>query len=158
MEDFIKESNHIEQEYSEEAMQDALKAWEYMRKQDKLSLMVVLKVHKLLMKRIYPTIAGKLRSCDVYIGGKQKKYISVSELVHRLDHLFTVMPLVSSGDLNLDAKHAREAHIMFEDIHPHVDGNGRTGRIIYNWHRMMLGLPIDVIKCDERFDYYRWFK
>jgi Fic family protein len=154
---FLKESNYIEQEFLEEAFQDSLKAWEYMRKQDAITLMVVLKVHKLLLKRLNPTIAGKLRSCDVYIGRQQKKYISVSDLVHRLDTLFKNMPMDSSGDKNLDAKWARQCHIVFEDIHPHVDGNGRTGRIIYNWHRMKLGLPIDVIKCDERFDYYKWF-
>lgn len=157
MRNFLKESNYIEKEFTDEAYQDAVKAWEYMRKQDELTLMVVLKVHKLLMKRINPRIAGKLRSCDVWIGGQHKKYMGVSDLVARLSNLFTVIPMTSSGSKDTDAEWCRQCHIMFEDIHPHEDGNGRTGRIIYNWHRMKLGLPIDVIKFEERFDYYKWF-
>lgn len=158
MVEFLKESNYIESEFSEEAFQDSLKAWDYMRRQDELTLMVVLKVHKLLLKRLNPTISGKLRSCDVWIGGQHKKYISVGELVMQLNNLFQKMPMQSSGNKETDAEWAKQCHIMFEGIHPHQDGNGRTGRIIYNWHRMKLGLPIDVIKCEDRFAYYEWFK
>ena len=55
-------------------------------------------------------------------------------------------------------------HIAFEELHPHVDLNGRTYRLIMNWHRMRLDLPIMIIKADwpkvggEQKIYYSWFK
>jgi len=55
-------------------------------------------------------------------------------------------------------------HIAFEELHPHCDLNGRTYRLIMNWHRLRLGLPILIIKADwpkedgMQKNYYRWFK
>jgi hypothetical protein len=49
-------------------------------------------------------------------------------------------------------------HVSFEHLHPFRDGNGRVGRILYNWQRLKLGLPIHVIKYEDRWEYYNWFK
>ncbi len=35
--------------------------------------------------------------------------------------------------------------------------NIRLGRIIYNAHRVKLGLPIHIIKESEKEEYYEWF-
>ena len=157
--DFLRESNYIEKEYSEEAFEDAVKAWEYMEKQSELTLMVILKTHKILLKRLDPVIAGKLRSCDVSVGGKTKRYIGVSDIVNRLSRLFNMIPLEPCPEKKFNEKYAKEAHVMFEDIHPFRDGNGRVGRIIYNWNRQKLGLPIHVIhEGAEQSEYYKWFK
>ena len=51
-----------------------------------------------------------------------------------------------------------ENHVKFESIHPFVDGNGRTGRLLMNWIRIKIGLPILVIKESEKFEYYKWFE
>jgi fido (protein-threonine AMPylation protein) len=34
-----------------------------------------------------------------------------------------------------------EAYLEFEEIHPFVDGNGRAGKIIFNWLADSLGDP-----------------
>lgn len=48
------------------------------------------------------------------------------------------------------AKH----HIEFENIHPFVDGNGRTGRLLLIYEMISLGLlPVDV-RYEERDRYY----
>ena len=48
------------------------------------------------------------------------------------------------------AKH----HIEFENIHPFVDGNGRTGRLLLIYEMILLGLlPVDV-RYEERDRYY----
>jgi len=53
----------------------------------------------------------------------------------------------------------KQCHVLFEKIHPFIDGNGRTGRMVYNWHRLKLGLPIHIIhEGKEQFKYYKWFK
>lgn len=51
-----------------------------------------------------------------------------------------------------------EAHIRFERIHPFVDGNGRTGRILLWWMEMHCDLPLTEILNSNKEKYYEWFK
>ena len=58
-------------------------------------------------------------------------------------------------------KHVIEAvsefHLMFEGIHPFIDGTGRTGRLILNLELIKLGyLPVNI-KFSDRKKYYDCF-
>lgn len=44
---------------------------------------------------------------------------------------------VHDGRLNAD-----EAYLEFEEIHPFADGNGRSGKVLYNWLRGTLTEPV----------------
>ncbi len=59
-------------------------------------------------------------------------------------------------------KHILEAigmlHLLFEGIHPFIDGNGRTGRLILNLELIKAGmLPINI-KFTDRRKYYACFE
>jgi len=148
--EFLKHNNFIEGEYSDQAYRDALNAWSIAMKYDKLSMEMILDIHGALMETLNPRIAGKFRRCNVRVGYNVcPNYKQVEELINRwVDYNKC---LQKEEDIKI-------AHISFESIHPFEDGNGRTGRILFNWHRLYAGLPILVIhEGDEQFEYYKWF-
>ena len=55
------------------------------------------------------------------------------------------------------AEKLAEFHIRFEGIHPFIDGNGRTGRLLINLELMKAGDPPIDIKFTDRKRYYDAF-
>lgn len=55
------------------------------------------------------------------------------------------------------AEKLAEFHIRFEGIHPFIDGNGRTGRLLINLELMKAGYPPIAIKFTDRKRYYDAF-
>jgi hypothetical protein len=160
--EFILQSNYIEGERKRQAFLDAMDAWAYIARKKRITLDDVLIVHKILMGRKHPRIAGYFRRCDVWIGGEVARFVSWQDFSDRLKPILEAMNRKESeGTYSVvEAKMlTRKLHIEFERIHPFEDGNGRVGRILWQWHRLKLGLPVMVIhEGDEQYAYYDWFK
>jgi Fic family protein len=50
---------------------------------------------------------------------------------------------------------AARVHIDFVGIHPFIDGNGRTARLLMNLELLKAGFPPIVIKVADRLEYYQ---
>jgi Fic family protein len=48
-------------------------------------------------------------------------------------------------------------HLRFEGVHPFIDGNGRTGRLLLNFWLMKHGYPAINVKFTDRKRYYDCF-
>lgn len=157
-ESFLRQSNFIEREYGDVAFEDAWDAWHYAKQIQTMTVLDVLNIHGFLMRRLRPDIAGKWRNCDVYVGGRRCVFVSHQLIEEELKAILGGMNDRSHAWYRPD-EHARRLHVLFEALHPFEDGNGRVGRILWQWHRRRLGLPIQVIhEGKEQWEYYKWFK
>jgi len=161
---FLRESNAIENEFSEEAFEDARKAWDFAVSIASLNCFVfndeyVLGIHRELLDRLDPGIAGCFRLDRVMVGGRMcPEPVLVSPLLDDwYDDINAGIPIVKEQP-HAKQYSAEKMHVRFEKIHPFEDGNGRTGRILMNIHRLLLGAPIAVIKDSEKHHYYKWFE
>jgi Fic family protein len=154
--EFLKESNAIEGVFDDRALQQAIKAWEYLKSQKKLNTHVLKKTHKILMLSqpgLSPKEKGNFRTIPVYIAGRKCDVLNADGWP-----LETVMSqwCFEANKLN-SVGTAIVQHILYEKTHPFVDGNGRTGRMFLNWQNLKMGREILIIKASERQKYYEWF-
>jgi fido (protein-threonine AMPylation protein) len=167
--EFLLESNKIEREYSDEALEDAIIAWNYAKSEfkkskGKLSIPFILGIHERLLRRLAPHYAGQIRDCPVYIGGECRNQ-SREEIVMELTELCNMWDkkkeiLKSKAKRKQDREEfTKRWHILYEFCHKACDGNGRTGRILWNLQRLYLGLNILIIHEGlEQTNYYKIFK
>ena len=109
----------------------------------------ILQIHSIVM-RDNPSIAGKLRNIDVNIGGSSHRPPSYLEV----NDLFECMVECYSKTMPITLKEITEFHCKFENLHPFLDGNGRTGRFVLNLELIRYGyFPVNI-KFSNRADYY----
>jgi len=97
-----------------------------------------------------PADRGVYRKTPVRIIGSTHvppNYVKISALVQEL------LTWYSTDNINAIKKIAG-FHIRFECIHPFIDGNGRTGRLLANLELMKAGYPPVDIKFADRKEYY----
>ena len=107
-------------------------------------------IHQLVLKNIDAENAGVYRSENVIISGAEHvppDFINVPEQMAAI-----------VGDYRCSALHpierAARLHTDFVNVHPFIDGNGRTARLLKNFELMKAGyLPV-IIKANDRLAYY----
>lgn len=160
--EFLKQSNAIESVYDYDSLKQAVIAWEYLKNEQDLTTSVILKTHKILMlhQPLRPNERGYFRTEQVWVSGREG--LSWQKIEDAIAHwCMNVQDLIRNGQGESQIfleRMTKEHHVVYEKIHPFIDGNGRTGRMFLNWERLKLGLPILVIKESEKQNYYQWFK
>lgn len=118
-----------------------------------LSERSILDIHSLVLKGIDDRQAGRYRQQNVIITGASTR---PSHFLHVRDNLQNLLAWHDSAPAQALHPIEREAqmHARFEQIHPFVDGNGRTGRLLLNLELMKYGYPPAVIQKENRMEYY----
>jgi len=118
-----------------------------------ISERVIKDLHYLILKSIDNKNAGEYRQSNVLISGSKHKPVEHFLVKERMTEL------VEWYNSNKDKKHpielAAEFHFRYVYIHPFIDGNGRTARLLMNLILMRNGYPITVIRTDDRDEYMK---
>jgi len=110
----------------------------------------LLTLHELVLRGIDDAHAGRYRSIPVRIAGST----TVLPNPRKVPELMEVFVAWMQHE---EAFHpvalAAEAHYRLVTIHPFVDGNGRTARLLMNLLLMMAGYPPAIIRPEDRIAY-----
>lgn len=143
MREHLEAINHKEAiEFLEELIND----------NSELSEMDIKNIHALVLKGIDDENAGRYRTENVIISGAghiPPESVIVPELMEKLIYRYDEWkeryhPIIVAALL----------HAEFVKVHPFIDGNGRTARLLMNFEAMKNGYPPIIIKTKQRHKYY----
>ena len=134
---------------------EAFQYIEELAKQDKdLSEYDIKSIHNLVLAD-RPEDRGSFRRVNVRIAGALTNPVQPYLIEPKIEELLNNYKVWS------ETMHIVERvaifHLQFESIHPFIDGNGRTGRLIMNLQLIKEGLPAINIKFADRRKYYDAF-
>lgn len=121
----------------------------------------------LVMRRTgseYSTIAGhfdsskgEFRLCNVSAGIGGRSYLAYNKVQRAVDDFCSWLneELANVDRANIAACYrlSFEAHFRLVTIHPWVDGNGRTTRLVMNMIQRQLGLVPSIVRKEDKGEY-----
>jgi Fic family protein len=109
----------------------------------------ILDVHAHVLADIAKSSAGCFRTDRVLIKGTR----FVPPGSHKFDELVPKMLDLANQPAAHPVLQAAELHYNLVAIHPFADGNGRTARLLMNYHLLRRGYPHTIIEVEKRAEY-----
>ncbi|GJQ59047.1 MAG: Fic family protein [Candidatus Scalindua sp. AMX11] len=125
---------------------------ELARQKEALSEWQIKSLHQLILKKIDDANAGRYRTINVTISGATHRPPDHFRLAEEMAG-FISWYKTKGRDLH-PVERAALVHADFVKIHPFVDGNGRTSRLLMNLELMKSGFPPAVLPVEKRLAYY----
>jgi Fic family protein len=134
--------------------QEAIKLVESLAVGDEpISAFHVRQIHALILARIDDDNAGQYRQVPVRIAGSAHEPSPPWDIPAQMDD-WTAWLKTQEREME-PVELAAAAHHRLVAIHPFIDGNGRTARLIMNLVLMRSGFPPAIIARNNRQQYYR---
>jgi len=122
------------------------------KKEEPFSEWQIRNIHRLILKNLDDNNAGRYRQQNVLISDAtniQPDYTLLNDKMAQFVDWYN-----TEADLMHPIERAAKVHADFLGIHPFIDGNGRTSRLLMNLELMKAGYPPCVIKVENRLAYY----
>ena len=126
---------------------------EWVEQQQPLDEWAIKNLHQLVLQNIDTDNAGRYRDVNVLISGAEHRPPSALQVPEQMAAFIDWY--ANQAQRLHPIERAARVHGEFVKIHPFVDGNGRTSRLLMNLELMKAGFPAIVIEVSQRLDYYQ---
>ena len=100
---------------------------------------------------------GEFRLCNVSAGIGARSYLAYNKVPRAIDAfcnwLNEEISKVDTTDIAACYRLSFEAHFRLVTIHPWVDGNGRTTRLVMNMIQRQLGVVPSIVRKEDKAEY-----
>ena len=100
---------------------------------------------------------GEFRLCNVSAGIGGRSYLAYNKVPRAVDDFCSWLneEIATADRENIAACYrlSFEAHFLLVTIHPWVDGNGRTTRLVMNMIQRQLGLIPSIVRKEDKGEY-----
>ncbi|MBI3289811.1 Fic family protein [Candidatus Microgenomates bacterium] len=143
LKDQLEALNHVKALEFIKTLAHTLKSHQYITEEK------IKAIHKIILTGINDEWAGKYRETEVFIRGFN---VDLPQ-PHKVPYMMTEFVQWLQGIQEHAVLVAADAHYKFVTIHPFIDGNGRTGRLLMNLVLLIHGYPMAIIRNEERTQY-----
>lgn len=130
------------------------KAYDYMlslSKSSTISEQDITNLHKFFYQHINPEEAGTYRSTPIIVTGTDFIFPAPSQLTNLMQQFGKEM--ITLQQQYHPVEYAARLHLKLVTIHPFIDGNGRTARLLMNLALRQHGYVITIIPAVLRREY-----
>lgn len=111
----------------------------------------VFEIHKRILSKIDDTNAGRYRNVPVRVTGSNTVFPNHLRVAELMTEFIKDLHKMAKTDHPIIV--AAFAHYRLVGIHPFVDGNGRTARLLMNLILEQCGYPPAIIRKEDRLKY-----
>ncbi|XP_016961290.1 protein adenylyltransferase Fic isoform X2 [Drosophila biarmipes] len=115
----------------------------------------ILELHRRVLGHVDPIEGGEFRRNQVYVGGHVPP--GPGDLLLLMQRFLRWVNSEHRSSLH-PVNYAALAHYKLVHIHPFIDGNGRSSRLLMNTILMRAGYPPVIIPKQQRRKYYHFLK
>ena len=125
---------------------------ELVTEQGLLSENQVKSTQQLILRNIDDAHAGVYRKVNVTIAGAEHRPPDAVHVASQMQDFITECQQMAASLHPVER--AARVHAELVGIHPFIDGNGRTSRLVMNLELMKAGYPPAIIAVEQRLAYY----